>query len=251
MIAASAFIAVSTSQPLPIIKVTEEKAIEILKGSGKTDLNIINNNSPKSSDLQYYSLNWTDYLNVGSDHHSRIYVSNIPVGEMRPYWFINYESSWNGGWSSGTGKYIVDAQTGELMLSLESVGGGISVIGPDYWVFLKPEAWDSNTPLMAKMGEFIPVTLTVTAQPGYDASFPVSMKVTNVSLGFSVDPNATSAILKNSGSVSFILEVFTPVTYPADFLPPQTGSKVPHFDVEISFLGTTTTYTIYVVQSNQ
>jgi len=101
------------------------------------------------------------------------------------------------------------------------------------------------------MGEFTSVVLKLTAEPNYVASLPVSMKVTGVPEDFSVDQSAMSAILKTGGSVSFMLQVFTPVTIATGSVsPPQLESPVPRIDVEFSFIGTTTSYSIYVVQTN-
>jgi hypothetical protein len=186
------------------------------------------------------------------------------MGEIKPYWFIRYETSWNYGWSSGSGWYIVDAQTGELMLSLESVGGGITVFGPDYGMEVKPDIYlwwpDSldmpgnftDHALEAKIGEFTSVVLKLNAAPYYDASLPVSLKVTNVPIGFSVSQNTTSAILRTGGSLSYLLQMFTPVTYAvASVSSPQLSSQVPHIDVEISFIGNPWSYSIFVVQINK
>lgn len=255
LLATSAFLVVATSQPTPQTLVTAEQAINILKESGKTNPMIINESSPESSELEYVSLNWTNYLRgIGSETtHSRIYVSMTPVGEIKPYWFISY----------GLGRYVVDAQTGELMLSLERVGGDITLIGPEYKVSTQPNVylWRPGmfplTPvnftdhaLAVKMGEYTPVILTITAEPYYNASLPVSIKVNNVPLDFYAGPNNATAILKTGGSVSFIVSVFTPVSYTTDFLPPPPDPH-PHFNVEISFLGQTDSYPVYIVASNK
>ncbi|MGD0802830.1 MAG: hypothetical protein ABSA11_02005 [Candidatus Bathyarchaeia archaeon] len=252
ILATSAFLAVAISQPVPQIKVSEEQAISILREYDNTDNRIVNGTiRTLSANLEYISLNWTTYLsNTGDEPHSRIYISDTPVGEYKPYWFIHIESVWDYGWSGGSGSYIVDAQSGEIVLSLERVGGGISVIGPDYLIFLQPEAWDYNNPVEAKLGAFTPITLTLTAEPDYHASLPVSMKIANVPLGYCVGPSNSSAVLKTGGYVSFILEVFTPVAYPADFLPPPADPH-PHFDVGISFLGHSYSYPVYIIPSNK
>jgi hypothetical protein len=252
LLATSAFLAVAVSQPIPVIKINQQQAIDILKESDKTDHQILNGTVWSfSTNLEYVSLNWTSFLNnSGGQHHSRIYVSDTPKGEFKPYWFISYETSWNYGWNDGTGSYVVDAQSGEVMLSLESVGGGVSVKGPDYLISFQPVVWNSSNPVEVKLGEFTPITLTLTAEPYYDASLPVSIKVNNVPLDFSVGTNNSTAILTTGGSVSFILNVFTPVTYTADFSPPPKDPH-PHFDVEVNFLGQTDSYPVYIVPLNQ
>jgi hypothetical protein len=244
----------SQTQPAQSINVTEAQAIEILKESDKTDPRIINgipggSASPASADLEYISLNWTNYLKtVNSDPltmHDRIYVSPRPVGEVRPYWLIDYETSLGFNYG-GSGRYVVDAQTGELMLSLESTGGGVTAAGPDYLMSLHPNAWDPSTPIRVKPGESTSVVLRVIARPYYNASLPVSLNVTSVPMGFNVTANTTSTILKTGGSASFLLKIYAPISYPADFLSPQNASQIPHFDMEIGFLGTNQLNYIYV-----
>ena len=252
ILATSAFILVATNQQAFGAKINEEQAINILKSSNKTNHRILNGTvTTLTTDLQYVALNWTSYLNnTGAEPHSQIYVPATPVGESRPYWFIHIESSWYYGWSSGSGTYIVDAQSGDVMLSLESICGGVSAVGPDYLISFNPPAYDPGPPLSVKPGVLTPITLTLTAPSYYNASLPVSIRVTDVPLGYSIGPKNATAILTTGGSVSFALLVFQPVPHPADFLPPPTD-PYPHFNVEISFLSHTDSHPIYIVSSNR
>lgn len=104
--------------------------------------------------------------------------------------------------------------------------------------------------LEAKLGQFTPLVLRVESY--YNASLPVSVKVTGVSSGFHVSQNVTSSILRTGGPAFFLFQVFTPVAYAysGTVSQPQDSSQVPHMDVEISFLGETNSYSIFLTQTN-
>ena len=124
LIAASAFFATAINNPLPQIKVSEEEAIRVLMNSPKTDHQIVNGSTPVRADLENIALSGNSLPDTGSQHHSRIYFSSTHINETRPYWFFEYETnspavSFMG--STESGRYIVDAQTGELVYSVESV----------------------------------------------------------------------------------------------------------------------------------
>ena len=260
ILATSAFVVVTMSQHTQPIKITLEQAISILKEGNKTDRRIVYGSSPVKADLEYITIDWANYLrNTGSEHHERIYVSETPVGEVKPYWVFDFETSFGFNYG-GSGRYVVDAETGEVMLSLESTGGGVVTVGPDYLMSIQPSIylWDPSTfsspenftdhALKVKLGEFTPIVLKFLPQSYYNASLPVSMKIVGVSKGFSASQNATSAILRTGGSASLLLEVFTPVTYAVDSVsPPQLMSQVPHIDIEVSFIDTTTSFSFFVV----
>ena len=248
ILATSAFLAVTSSQPLYSINVSEEQAISILKANpGTSGFTDSDPSSLKSIRLEYLAINLQDYLKNIS--HSKLIVSPTLTDEVNPYWIADYafNSTFTFGGSGYWGRYLVDAETGELVLAVEGYPWAKNV--SDYHASLQPEAWNSSTPLKVKIGGYTPVTLTLTAWIFYNATLPVEMKVTDVPIDFSVKTNKTSAILSKGGSVSFIFNVSAPAWYPADFLPSQLGSKSPHIDVEIRFLGTTTTYPIYVLKT--
>ncbi len=260
ILATTAFLAMAITQPMPQTQVTVEQAINILRESGKTDHFITDQISPQNIRLEYISINWQDYLwNTG--YHTRLYVSTTHVGEVKPYWVADYDdtSTVNLGGAPIYGRYVVDAQTGEVMLSLESGGGVVvSLLNGgghvsnilDFSLSLQPDALNQTSPLKVKMDENTSIRLTLTAELGYDASLPVSIKVLDVPLGFSVEPNKVSVILETGGAVSFTLTVFTPVSYLADFLPSPIDPH-PHFDVQTSFLGQTDSYPVYIIPSNK
>jgi len=258
LLATSAFLVVVTSQPKPQVLLTAEQAITILKESGKTS-NMITGGAPSSIQLEYISINWQNYLSR-IDYHFRLYVSTTPVGEIKPYWIIDYDDTTIESLGAQVyRRYVVDALTGEVMLSLEGGGGAVlSLItgralspgGNDYTFSLQPEAWNQSSPLRMRIGENTSITVTLTAESGYDASLPISVRVTDVPLGYSVNPNYLSQVLKTGGSVSFTLTVFTPVPYPPDFWPPPTDPH-PHFNIEVSFHGQTDSYPVYIVPSNR
>ncbi len=263
ILATSGFLAVSTTQPTSNVSVTAEQAVNILKASDRADRRIVCGSQPVKTDLDYIAINWANYLrNTGPEHHDRIYVSTSPVGEIKPYWIIEYETELSPlpGDYVGSGKYLIDAETGELMMSLESFGGGVTAKGPDYWMSTSQNIgiWYQSAltipmnftdhALRVELGEFTPLILTLTAPPYYDASIPISLKVVSVSPDYLVDQNVTSATLRTGGSVSFLLQIFTPVGY-AHRPPPS--SLPPHFDVEVNFIGSTTSFSIFLVQVNE
>ncbi len=120
ILATSAFLLAATSQPSPDAKVTADQALAIISSSHRVYYRIVNGTS-QSTELRYVTLSWINHLkDMGKENSSRIYVSKTPISEERLYWVLSYDSKWDSGWSSGSGIYIVDAQTGELMISFES-----------------------------------------------------------------------------------------------------------------------------------
>jgi hypothetical protein len=262
ILATSAFLATAINNPIPQIKVSEEQAISILMNNPKTDHKIVNGSTPVKADLEYVALSGNSMPDTGSQHHSRIYFSSTHTDEERPYWFFDYETNWNYGFSSGSGRYIVDAQSGELVFSVESISGSITIGGPDVLIDSKPSAylWDSSTffqpenftdhALVTRSGQFTPLVLKVSAPTYYDAVLPVSVKVVRVSSGFSVSQNVTSSILRSGGSAFFLIQVFTPVTNTlGSGSDPQMVDKVPHMDVEFTLLASNTTFSIFFSES--
>lgn len=122
ILATSAFIAVATAQPITPIKVNAEQVINILKESGETNRRIVSGSSPANIKLEYIALNWANYLkNTDSERHSQIYVSATPVGDVKPYWLLEYETDLAPlpGMYRGSGRYVIDAQTGVTLFIIK------------------------------------------------------------------------------------------------------------------------------------
>jgi len=120
ILATTAFLVVATTQPASYVKIPEDQALSIIVSNPRVYNRIINGTS-QSTELKYVTLSWINHLkDMGRENGSRIYISKTPFNEERLYWVFTYESKWGSGWDSGNGTYIVDSQTGELMVSLES-----------------------------------------------------------------------------------------------------------------------------------
>ena len=257
LLATSAFLVIAVNQPTAPITIDEESAINIIKESGKTDPRIVYGSSPVNAQQEYIKPNWMNILgDGGSRRHSRIYLSPIDGEEVKPYWVIEYETELSplpGMWT-GFGRYVVDAQTGELVLSLEEFSGGIMVAGRDYQISTKPviTLWDTtpaNTTdgtLIIKIGKSTPLSINIASMSYYDASLPVSLRVVGVSKELSASQDVTSATLVKGGSVSFTLNIFAPDT---DLPEPEYPIlRLSRIDFEIDFMGSSTSYSVNVLR---
>ena len=239
LLAVSSYIIMSQNMPNDI-KLTREQAIAIVKASPKADpnKNTVKDEWLQSAELQYIAINWANYLRM-SGSHNRIYVSTSPVGDINPYWIIEYDALQRRGTE---GSYIVDALTGELMLALESTGAGF--LGQDF-VTSSTLAYDDYSPIMIMPGQSREVTIRFTALPSYDASLPMSVTVTAVPKGFTVSQNATSGILRTGGSFAIRLIILS-IEGALGTYPPPWDSTPPHIEVELSLVGSVYGESIYV-----
>jgi len=196
------FLAVLMNIPIEAT-ISRENAISVIKANAKVDptKQIVKDEFLRSAELRYMAIHWENYLQL-TGYHRRIYVSTTPVGDMAPYWIIDYQDTrdWH---YAPAGSYIVDARTGELMLVLEDTGGPPQE--SDYSITFSPD--DSLTTLSIKPGETKVITVMLTAQPTYDASLPVHFEATGVPDFITVEQNATSAILRTGEAVSFEIRV--------------------------------------------
>jgi len=157
IITTSGFLVMVENAPTQSVNISKDQAIGIIKASSKVDpeKTIVKDEYLTSAELQYLNINWGSYLWSGGSHR-RIYVSTTPVGgEFKPYWVLDYEQPLSHVSSSGT--YVVDAETGELMLALEDSGGLPTL---DFSMTLTPQATQDN-PLIVKRGESSSINLTL------------------------------------------------------------------------------------------
>jgi hypothetical protein len=105
------------------IRISGDQAIGVVKGSGKVDPkgDIVRDEALESIKLSLMKISWPEYL-VGSGRHDRLYISSTPTGTVKPYWVVEYLTQ-RGMHDGSYGKYIVDAETGELMLAFEDYFG--------------------------------------------------------------------------------------------------------------------------------
>jgi len=131
ILATTAFLVAATTQPVSYAKITEDQAITIILSNPRVYSRIVNGTS-QSTELRQVTLSWINQLkDMGRVNGSRIYVSKTPFNNEKLYWVLTYETKWGSGWDSGNGTYIVDAQTGELMISLESQSHIVGSHPPD------------------------------------------------------------------------------------------------------------------------
>ena len=131
ILATTAFYVAATTQPASNAKITEDQAHSIILSSNRVYNRIVNGTS-QSTELRYVTLSWINHLkDTGKENASRIYVSKTPFIEERLYWVLSYNTTWDSGWSRGSGTYIVDSLTGELMIALESQSHIVGSHPPD------------------------------------------------------------------------------------------------------------------------
>jgi hypothetical protein len=238
LLAFTGFMILLQNVPADLI-LTREQAINVVKTSAKVDpeKTIIKDKSLQSVELRYMPINWVNYLRT-SGSHSRIYVSTSQVGDIKPYWFIDYLSNYT------FGSYIVDATTGELMLAQEGSEGPAP--GPDFSITTVPAyANDPYFPVVVKQGQASEVILLFAARPSYDASLSISIRVTAVPKGFTVTQNVTSGILRTGGTLVIKLVISSSVYAPGTN-PPPFDSTPPHLEIEEGPIGTIYGSSIYL-----
>ncbi len=200
--AASGFLTVTANTP-PDRLISRDAAIKIIEAHAEVDptKQIVNEGNLVSAELQYMAIHWENYLRMAG-YHRRIYVSTTPVGDVSPYWLVNYgKVVWH---YFPSGGYIVDARTGELMLAYEDTGG--PPMGSDYSFSLSPEV-NSWTPLTLRPGETKTLIITLTSQPTYEASLPIHITARGVPDYLIVRQNTTSGILTTNGRVTVEVRV--------------------------------------------
>jgi hypothetical protein len=85
LLAFAGFMILSWNTPTEI-RVSREDAITIVKTNVKVDPeeNIVRNEWLRGAELQYMSIDWSNYPRAGGSHR-RLYVSTTPVGVFTPF----------------------------------------------------------------------------------------------------------------------------------------------------------------------
>lgn len=203
------------------IQISGEQAINAIKESSKADpkKDIVRDDALESIELRLLAINWSEYLH-GSGTHDHLYISSTPTGIVKPYWIVEYMTLL-GMHNGNYGKYVVDAETGELMLALEDYFGPP---GPGDFNMSFDPLIDFFEPFIIHKGETRTITIILTASPWYDASLPVTLEVTRVPKGISVTPSTMSDILRTNGTVIFKLDVSaSPNAESLKYLPSLSG----------------------------
>jgi hypothetical protein len=215
LFATSAFLFLAASAPMPKVKITETQAYAILEESTKVNKSIIGLNSIKSIELRYTPLDWGKII---ESRHLKLYVTRTPVEDIETYYYIESRNTWANGWQSGEGTYIVDAQKGELLLVMENVAGGISIVGTDYFQRIEPGGWSSiEDPTIITSNAETVFTIRLIAGADYDASLPIAVKVTDVPQLVDVSVSPSSDVLNTGSEFVFKLCVFPRSGAPSRF----------------------------------
>jgi hypothetical protein len=257
LLTVSAFALFASNTPTPQVKVDRNQALSLLGKSANTNPWILGG-TVTLAELRYVQLDFTKSTpSTGEGYHDRIFAAETDPSKYGPYWFIEYENL-SSFMSRGSGRYIVDAQTGDVLFSLEASSGGVVIFhGLDYQLSSKPEGilWiDDSVFLLGDdahffnvTGNFTPLIITVTANDYYDAALPVSMKVIAPRF-YTVSQNVTSGILRKDRSVSFLLQI-SPIAEAFSFNTQQKTDQLPYLTIETFFLGQTSSYKVYLRNS--
>lgn len=243
LLAIAGFVVVSLNQTNQH-NISEEQAINILKTQAQRDHGVVDpvtvwGGTLVNAELRFTTLDWSTYLDGAP--HTRLYVNETTPKGPEPYWFISYTNSPNGVvGETYDGKYIVDADTGAIMLSMEDVGGGVTVLQlePYYGVSFSPNVANVSTPLPLS-GVF---TVRITPKDSWVDSMPVYVSLQDLPSDATATQNVTSVILRR-GLISGILFKIDVPGVSNDFH----IASLKEVHVETRFLQTVRDYTIYVI----
>lgn len=210
------------------LNVSRDDAINILKNSSKTDLkgNIIKDEALKKAEPRIIIPDWMMQLgHIGDYDH--LYLTRNNVSRPRLYWLIEYASNVeiHGG---NTGRYLVDAETGELVLAVED--------HPLPYLLFKVTEPEKVTLIQ---GESTTFNVTVSALPTFDAVLPVTLSPDQNPAGVSVSFDSERKPVSNEFPAEFTVTLrSSPETLPGTYF---TVIKVSgpgfstsaHFDLEI------------------
>jgi hypothetical protein len=217
------------------VKISKEQAMKIVETSSKADPYMVGRSDEhlESAELQYISLNWDEYLrNAGNFNH--LYVSPTPVGEAKPYWIMDYGQP--NVINLGSGRYIVDADTGELMASMEQFHGSSTIFTPYFGVSSISNGSDPNSPLVIRdPADVAHVDVRLDAKSSYDASLPVSVRVEEVPIGYYVSQNVTSVVLRTGGSAAVRFNIMLVAYAFGSFIPVEAGSGRGSYAIRVKF----------------
>lgn len=159
--------------------------------------------------------------------YDHLYLTRNNVSKPRLYWLIEYVS--NVGMHGGnTGRYLVDAETGELVLAVED--------HPMPYLQFKVTEPEKVTLIQ---GESTTFNVTVSAKPTFDAVLPVTLSADQNPDGVSVSFDSENKPVSNEFPAEFKVTLrSSPETLPGTYF---TVIKVSgpgfstsaHFDLEI------------------
>jgi hypothetical protein len=221
--------------PSSDVKISKEQAMKIVETSSKADPYMVGRSDEhlESAELQYISLNWDEYLrNAGNFNH--LYISPTQVGEDKPYWIMDYGQP--NVINLGSGRYIVDADTGELMAAMEQFHGFSTIFTPYFGVSSISNGSDPRNPLVIKdPSDVAHVDIRIDAKSSYDASLPVSVTVVEVPVGYYVSQNVTSLVLRTGGSAAVRFNIGLAFYAMGPFIPLETTSSKGSYAVRVKF----------------
>jgi hypothetical protein len=219
------FIAFAASTPLDLgARITREQALTAVEQSPKVDSRIVTDSEPTIAELHWMKLDWCtlNWIKIG---HQRMEVSGQP-------WVY-------------TGRYVVDADSGQLMAAVEGADLDAHFPHPapdfgDYSVSSNPDLPNLYTPITLKVGETRIIDITVKAGPSYDASLPLTFGAVNIRPDLIVSQNATTATLRTGGFASVRFSVSRSGAYGSTPSPSSTaGFEIRVSDIFGGGMGTT------------
>jgi hypothetical protein len=230
------FIVFAAFTPLyPGARISREQAIKVVEQSPKVDSRIVTDSAPTIAELHWMKLDWrnVDWINVG---HQHLFLADRPTGDDAPFWLLEYQKRIEdaGDWLwIYTGSYIVDANSGQLVASVEKAYHNppdqTSTLG-DYYVTSNPEKIYEPMPL--GIGETLTIDVTAIAYPNYDASLPLTFRVINLRSDLTVSQNTTTAILRTGGAASVRFSVSKSSAYISSPFPnPNYGFEIQVRDI--------------------
>ena len=215
------------------VRISKEHAQTTVEQSAKVDSRIVSDSAPTNVELRWMKLDWRtlDWVRVG---HQHIFLADIPAGDIGPFWLLEYQKRIDdsGDWLwLFTGRYIVDADSGRLVASVEKTYHNPpdpTSARLDYYVTSNPEKIYEPMPL--GVGETLTIDIIAKAYPSYDASLPLTFRVINLRSDLTVTQNATTAILRSGGVASIRFSILKSSAYVSSPFPnPSYG-----FEIEVS-----------------
>jgi hypothetical protein len=212
------------------LAISRKEALQIVKNSTKADLrnDIIKDDALKLAEPRVIAPNWVEQMrHIGDFDH--IYLTRTNITQPRLYWLIKYSSmeQMHGGYS---GLYLVDAETGELVLVIEDHPMPSQIL-------LRVE---SPPRVSVKRGESTTLNITVTAALAFDALLPVELSPNSAHRGVTITIPQNRNLVSNESPAEFTAVISVDATAEPgsyftviDVSTPSFGTSA-HFDLEIA-----------------
>jgi len=210
------------------LNVSRDDAINVLKNSSKTDLkgDIIKDWALEKAEPRIIVPDWMMQLgHIGGYDH--LYITRNNVSQPRLCWLITYVSD-VGMHGGNTGRYLVDAEKGELVLAVED--------HPMCYPLFKVTEPEKVTLIQGMSTTF---NVTVSPKPTFDAILPATLSPDRIPEGVSVSFDSDRKPVSNEFPADFTVTLrASPETLPGTYF---TVIKVSgpgfstsaHFDLEI------------------